>query len=229
MPEGWNYRRVSTPRLHHRLRDPVEEPVFTFKPQKPQSPIWDLYRAEQQHPASQCCAGRQFDESELSMEMRLQWVQEVSGSTGRVPITSYYLARWLQCVQWIWLARYMPVATVLVLVILTVMACWFVAKSQTIRRSIGLSMLGQFFVCFGRRLRAFVNMTARKLDFGHGWPWRLWTGKLHPVVRSLLFAMGLQWASQDTSAQEVSLEASLGHTQTHVMTCLESTCLDVPP
>mgnify|MGYP002804066064 FL=1 len=65
---------------------------------------------------------RQFDESELSMEM-----------------------------------RYMPVATVLVLVILTVMACWFAAKSQTIRRSIG---------------------------------------KLHPVVRSLLFAMGLQWASQ---------------------------------
>lgn len=65
---------------------------------------------------------RQFDESELSLEM-----------------------------------RYMPVATVLVLVILTAMACWFVAKSQSMRHS---------------------------------------TGKLHPVVRSLLFAMGLQWASQ---------------------------------
>eukprot|EP00435_Cladocopium_sp_Y103_P039251 s3083_g10.t1 len=65
---------------------------------------------------------RQFDESELSLEM-----------------------------------RYMPVATVLVLVILTAMACWFVAKSQSMRHS---------------------------------------AGKLHPVVRSLLFAMGLQWASQ---------------------------------
>ena len=161
--------------------------------------------------------------------MRLQWVQEVSGSTGRVPITSYYLARWLQCVQWIWLARYMPVATVLVLVILTVMACWFAAKSQTIRRSIGLSMLGQFFVCFGRRLCAFVmDMTASNLILAM-MTMTPWTGKLHPVVRSLLFAMGLQWASQDTSAQEVSLGASLGHTQTHVMTCLESTCLDVPP
>ncbi|CAK9036625.1 unnamed protein product [Durusdinium trenchii] len=65
---------------------------------------------------------RQFDDSELSMEM-----------------------------------RYMPMATVLALLILSAMACWFAAKSQSLRRTVG---------------------------------------KLHPVVRSLLLAMGLQWTSQ---------------------------------
>mmetsp|Transcript_79406 Transcript_79406/g.190637 ORF Transcript_79406/g.190637 Transcript_79406/m.190637 type:complete len:439 (-) Transcript_79406:205-1521(-) len=65
---------------------------------------------------------RQFDDSELSLEM-----------------------------------RYMPAATVAILVILSSMACWFLAKSRALHQS---------------------------------------QGRLHPVVRGLLCAMGLQWASQ---------------------------------
>ncbi|CAE7940587.1 gpr180 [Symbiodinium sp. KB8] len=65
---------------------------------------------------------RQFDDSELSLEM-----------------------------------RYMPTATVLVLLMLSAMACWFVARSRALRQSLG---------------------------------------RLHPVVRGLLFAVSLHWASQ---------------------------------
>ena len=48
---------------------------------------------------------RQFDDSELSMEM-----------------------------------RYMPMATCVVLLMLTAMAGWFVKKSQSLRRSVGAKM-----------------------------------------------------------------------------------------
>lgn len=33
--------------------------------------------------------------------------------------------------------RYMPMATVLALLILSAMACWFAAKSQSLRRTVG--------------------------------------------------------------------------------------------
>ena len=66
--------------------------------------------------------------------------------------------------------RYMPVATVLVLVILTAMACWFVAKSLSMRHSTGsaqptppctcLLVLCYAFLCFPCMIlqhRAFIQ------------------------------------------------------------------------